>query len=97
MSGSALNVDPSRFKGLEFKSVSDVQSFFSRLTVKEVRAMLQSQGVPQATLDAMSDDDLKKLLETSVDTAASSGALDQLLKPVTDSSSTIPETPTPTP
>lgn len=78
--GAALNVDPSRFEGLQFNSIDDLKSFFSRLTTKEIRDMLASQGVPQSTLDAMSDADLEAMMQASVDSAASSGQLDQILQ-----------------
>ncbi len=74
-----LNVDPSKYEGLELNSVEDIQKFFAAMGVEEVRAILKSQGVSQETIDQISDEQIMELFTSAIEQANAAGALEDIV------------------
>lgn len=73
---SVFGVDAARLNGQTLENVEDVEAFFAKMSSEEVRSMLISQGVPKETVDALADEQIRSLLQTSLDQAVASGQLD---------------------
>jgi hypothetical protein len=75
-----LNVDPSRFEGVSLDTPEDIKNFFASMGVEEVKGMLRAQGVPQETIDQISDEDLMELFGAAIEQAAADGELAESLQ-----------------
>lgn len=73
---SVFGIDADRLTGQNLETVEDIESFFSQMDSEEVRGMLISQGVPKETVDALTDEQIRLLLQTSLDQAVASGQLE---------------------
>jgi hypothetical protein len=72
---SVFGIDAERLKDQSLESAEDVEAFFSQMSSEEVRDLLISQGVPKETVDALTDEQIRSLLQTSIDQAIASGQL----------------------
>ena len=67
---------------IQFNSKADVEAFYKKATMKEVRAaLLQSGKISKEELDKMSDDELQKYFENAISSASTSGAFDSMIAP----------------
>lgn len=66
----------------DFSSQEDVEAFVKSITVDEVRKALAEAGVPQETLDQISDDQLQSMFGQTVSESAASGELSTLIETV---------------
>lgn len=65
---------------VQFKNKADIEAFYKKATMKEVRAsLLQSGQISQEAIDKMSDDELQKFFEQAVSQASASGAFDSMI------------------
>ena len=82
----------------QFNTPEDIQNYVKSITVAQIRASLTAAGVPQDKLDAITDEEMKKLFEQTITQANASGELNQIIqKTATDASVTeeaSAETPT---
>ncbi len=67
---------------IQFNSKADVEAFYKKATMKEVRAaLLQSGKISKEELDKMSDEELQKYFENAISNASTSGVFDPLIAP----------------
>jgi hypothetical protein len=74
-----LGMDSSSISDLSFDSVDEITNYFSQMSVDQVRSLLISQGIPKATVDQMSDQEVTDLLQSALTEAESSGEFDSLI------------------
>ncbi len=66
--------------GQDISSEADIEALLSQLTNADIRAALIAQGIDKATVDGMSDDELRALFNTALKELSDSGAIDAILK-----------------
>ncbi|MEK7108255.1 MAG: hypothetical protein AAB898_01145, partial [Patescibacteria group bacterium] len=66
--------------GQDISSEADIEALLSQLSNDDIRAALIAQGIDQATVDAMSDEELRVLFNTALKELSESGAIDAILK-----------------
>ena len=54
----------------QLQTKEDIQNFFQKATIQEVRNALVQAGVSQAEIDQVSDEDLQKMFDQSISTSA---------------------------
>ncbi|MBI4598900.1 hypothetical protein HY734_01740 [Candidatus Uhrbacteria bacterium] len=82
--------DATRFQNASFDSPEDIQAFLSELNADDIRAMMVAQGVPQQTIDQLTDEELMQLFQETVDQANASGTFDELLQGSVSGDGTAP-------
>ncbi len=76
-------------------SAEDIQKYVQSITAAQIRAALEAAGTPKDKLDAITDEEMKKLFEQTVTDANASGQLNQIVsKTATDAASADTATPT---
>jgi len=69
---------------VQFTSKADVEAFFKKATMTEVRAALVKSGqISQAELDKMSDADLRTFFDKAIGQASATGKLDSMVSGAT--------------
>ncbi|MBM5789819.1 hypothetical protein FJZ23_01900 [Candidatus Parcubacteria bacterium] len=63
----------------DFDSPEDVAAFFKQATIEEIRNALLQTGMSQEELDQISDEDLERFFNTTLDEAAKQGAFDSVI------------------
>lgn len=83
----------SEFSDASFQSADDIKALFTQMGASEVRSILISQGVPKEQVDAMTNDQVMALLQSSLIEAEASGQFEEILDQdgSTTSNSTLTE------
>ena len=66
--------------GVQIQDEGDIQTLLSQLSTDEIRAALLQQGIDQATVDSLSDQELRDLFDSALDELADSGAITEILE-----------------
>lgn len=61
---------------------ADVQALLGQLTNDDIRSALLDQGIDQATVDALSDDEVREMFDSALAELAESGAITEILDQV---------------
>ena len=76
-------------------SPEDIQAYVQSITAAQIRSALEAAGTPKDKLDAITDEQMKKLFEQTITDANASGQLEHIAnKTATDSISADTSTPT---
>lgn len=65
--------------GGTIETEEDLANFLNQLTTEDIRAALVAQGIDQATVDALSDDEVRGLFDTALKELQASGAISSIL------------------
>lgn len=66
--------------GQDISSEADIEALLGQLTNEDIRAALIAQGIDQATVNAMDDQELRTLFNSALKELSDSGAIDAILK-----------------
>ncbi|NQV12527.1 hypothetical protein HQ524_04140 [Candidatus Uhrbacteria bacterium] len=64
---------------VDIENATDIEALLTALTSEDIRAALLAQGVDQATIDALTDEELRELFNDALVQLDESGALDEIL------------------
>ncbi|HBU27729.1 TPA: hypothetical protein DEB00_01265, partial [Candidatus Uhrbacteria bacterium] len=64
----------------QIQNADDVESLLGQLTNADIRAALLQQGIDQATVDALSDVELRALFDSALKELSASGAITDILE-----------------
>ena len=68
--------------GITVTGEDDVQALLGQLTNEDIRTALLEQGIDQATVDALSDEELRDMFNSALAELADSGAITEILEQV---------------
>lgn len=84
--GSFVNEEQLLESGqVKFETAEDVEAFFKKLTIQEIRNALLEAGMSKEVLDQIDDETLEAYFSGAIDTASEAGGFDELVQPSSES------------
>ena len=78
-----------------FNTPEDIQNYVKSITASQIRTSLLAAGVPQDKLDAITDEQMKRLFEQTITDANKTGQLDQIINKTATDTATATKTAAP--
>lgn len=65
--------------GVQIEDEGDIEALLGQLTNSDIRSALLQQGIDQATVDSLSDEELREMFNTALAELSESGAITEIL------------------